>query len=412
MRGAGQRLHPSDHPRACGANPFSGLAVALIAGSSPRVRGKQERAGLAGVLVRIIPARAGQTEKTNRPAAQSPDHPRACGANVRVGSGMGEVAGSSPRVRGKLAVPCSAAAPCRIIPARAGQTRTTGTRTSTSPDHPRACGANHRQIGEFMAEPGSSPRVRGKLGVLGGECLAGRIIPARAGQTFGLSFRFRGLPDHPRACGANDMMVILSDYLIGSSPRVRGKPEALYTHVCAERIIPARAGQTRCCARQAAGWPDHPRACGANCAANPVEHAAHGSSPRVRGKPRRLLRLSCRFRIIPARAGQTRRGTSRSRTRPDHPRACGANGQHADAGHAVAGSSPRVRGKRRKGSQPHNVIRIIPARAGQTSPRWWAASYRTDHPRACGANRAATLDDMYLHGSSPRVRGKQDDIQK
>ena len=122
MRGAGQRLHPSDHPRACGANPFSGLAVALIAGSSPRVRGKQERAGLAGVLVRIIPARAGQTEKTNRPAAQSPDHPRACGANLPFHARQRLHAGSSPRVRGKPARPARAPPPVRIIPARAGQT--------------------------------------------------------------------------------------------------------------------------------------------------------------------------------------------------------------------------------------------------------------------------------------------------
>ena len=71
-----------------------------------------------------------------------------------------------------------------------------------------------------------------------------------------------------------------------------------------------------------------------------------GSSPRVRGKRRAVFGRSFRVRIIPARAGQTRFRSSFSNALPDHPRACGANFGVAAVKMAADGSSPRVRGKR------------------------------------------------------------------
>ena len=51
----------SDHPRACGANIATVIALGVAVGSSPRVRGKRPSGAARHAPRRIIPARAGQT---------------------------------------------------------------------------------------------------------------------------------------------------------------------------------------------------------------------------------------------------------------------------------------------------------------------------------------------------------------
>ena len=154
--------------------------------------------------------------------------------------------------------------------------------------------------------------------------------------------------------------------VFGSSPRVRGKPKALRATRSGLRIIPARAGQTRRYLGMRARATDHPRACGANCPPSGLVDSEVGSSPRVRGKQEGDFAAASPTRIIPARAGQTVSVLSFTPPRTDHPRACGANLSLKDMLARWAGSSPRVRGKRRRAGAHGVVRRIIPARAGQT----------------------------------------------
>ena len=193
-----------------------------------------------------------------------------------------------------------------------------------------------------------------------------RIIPARAGQTQPESYRRRSTPDHPRACGANPVIVTPFLNTAGSSPRVRGKQFGRRLGELPDRIIPARAGQT---ASSGSGLPaasDHPRACGASPGPWSSDDMRGGSSPRVRGKRWRRSGFPRRVRIIPARARQTADGSKTGGGFADHPRACGANQAHQRAEFASAGSSPRVRGKRTAGTVHGPSSGIIPARAGQT----------------------------------------------
>ena len=132
---------------------------------------------------RIIPARAGQTRASRSPPARHTDHPRACGANVSAGYGDVPPIGSSPRVRGKPRRDDGGNHAIRIIPARAGQTVYHVRPSISASDHPRACGANHDTMQSVSTSSGSSPRVRGKLGVPCVVYFTFRIIPARAGQT-------------------------------------------------------------------------------------------------------------------------------------------------------------------------------------------------------------------------------------
>ena len=358
----------ADHPRACGANFRPVSRGCSRFGSSPRVRGKRMNERKCKSALRIIPARAGQTVALLSAANAPPDHPRACGANGSLYDTVKRMAGSSPRVRGKRRFCTSMSAPNRIIPARAGQTPWSCPGRTGWSDHPRACGANGWLPVEDRHNAGSSPRVRGKLRPLPRVRGGVRIIPARAGQTARCCWITTCSPDHPRACGANMDLTIANAYRPGSSPRVRGKRETGREKTRRNRIIPARAGQTRWCPPWRSLYPDHPRACGAN-GWLPIEDRYNtGSSPRVRGKREALHEHPARFRIIPARAGHTGLVSSSSVWRTDHPRACGANSGVFTLSANISGSSPRVRGKRVELWLFRIHRRIIPARAGQTRP--------------------------------------------
>ena len=274
-------------------------------------------------------------------------------------------------------------------------------------DHPRACGANISLITGMSIRNGSSPRVRGKLQRVVEYVGDGRIIPARAGQTSKVSARHSARSDHPRACGANTSSSRLDLLECGSSPRVRGKRADLRPATAATRIIPARAGQTSRRPWHGIRRLDHPRACGANSLALANAASLDGSSPRVRGKLIGGIDVVRLIRIIPARAGQTRSVRPSGSAAADHPRACGANPTGSRSPVSRSGSSPRVRGKRRPHREWAAAVRIIPARAGQTLVLLSAMIVSPDHPRACGANWPGVRFSRSPPGSSPRVRGKQ-----
>ena len=132
---------------------------------------------------RIIPAHAGQTFRRSASCTRWPDHPRACGANACATSSDISRSGSSPRMRGKLELRKQPDGRVRIIPAHAGQTPTSPSEAPATSDHPRACGANAFSSLNFCHPDGSSPRMRGKLDALHVLLEPLRIIPAHAGQT-------------------------------------------------------------------------------------------------------------------------------------------------------------------------------------------------------------------------------------
>ena len=221
-------------------------------------------------------------------------------------------------------------------------------------DHPRVCGANGHVLRGDASELGSSPRVRSKPISFARNTSRLRIIPACAGQTCnGFEWSTR-CADHPRVCGANLAMISECGDTSGSSPRVRGKHRRRYGILPGNRIIPACAGQTESRIRTSTTSTDHPRVCGAN--AGPVG--------RIQGK----------IRIIPACAGQTAYNLSLSTRHADHPRVCGSNTVGSSHITPPSGSSPRVRGKLRRIHHEGPRGRIIPACAGQTNHSKWSGS--------------------------------------
>ena len=156
---------------------------------------------------------------------------------------------------------------CWIIPARAGPTTRCITVLILRTDHPRSCGANGVVAPSPYMASGSSPLVRGQPASRARCRGARRIIPARAGPTQPFILFHFFVPDHPRSCGANELILVPHTSRAGSSPLVRG-----------QRSSPQWRAPVR---------SDHPRSCGANNQYNNNEPFS--------------------FRIIPARAGPTSR---------------------------------------------------------------------------------------------------------
>ena len=153
----------------------------------------------------------------------------------------------------------------------------------------------------------------------------------------------------------------------GSSPRMRGAPRRELVEPVCLRIIPADAGSTLLFG-QSDGWAeDHPRGCGEHLTAGVVGVVFSGSSPRMRG----ARDLPWAFRwwpgIIPADAGSTPCWAARSRPCTDHPRGCGEHRKYPELTALVSGSSPRMRGAPMGHQKEKPTGGIIPADARSTS---------------------------------------------
>ena len=232
-------------------------------------------------------------------------HPRSRGEHDARGHGIEDVAGSSPLARGTPASRRRWKPAFRFIPARAGNTRPCSPTTSPPPVHPRSRGEHAALGGRRTAAAGSSPLARGTLREIQERHAEGRFIPARAGNTApGPSLPACG-PVHPRSRGEHRAMPGLAYRLDGSSPLARGTPvHALPAHGW-DRFIPARAGNTRRCARARPRGSVHPRSRGEHDSGTPDHRAPRGSSPLARGTHAITTADILSVRFIPARAGNT-----------------------------------------------------------------------------------------------------------
>ena len=234
---------------------------------------------------------------------------------------------------------------------------------------------------------GSSPRVRGTRGDEGLHELVGGIIPACAGNTGRRVPAVRGGRDHPRVCGEHFGVSGVPYCAMGSSPRVRGTLGLEVRDGPVLGIIPACAGNTRAKGRSGRSIWDHPRVCGEHRPAHPVLSSASGSSPRVRGTRLPVRSGQQDLGIIPACAGNTRGAWGSPPRCRDHPRVCGEHAMEKGQITADEGSSPRVRGTPSACCLYSGDVGITPACAGNTRFRELHPRPRRDHPRVCGEHR-------------------------
>ena len=334
------------HSRRCGADAKLRAGAHQDMGSSPQVRGRLGEVVLEQASDRLIPAGAGKTDPRCCHSRGPWAHPRRCGADGTSSEPRSSSRGSSPQVRGRHPPRQGRQRPVRLIPAGAGQTGHGHQPARPSSAHPRRCGADLAAWMPSGAFAGSSPQVRGRLRPVARGRHDGGLIPAGAGQTDGEGRCDDRHGAHPRRCGADSSVMVLSCLLLGSSPQVRGR---LPLH----RICLAR-------------WWAHPRRCVADCATNHIGRRRHGSSPQVRGRLSQVPYQVLASRLIPAGAGQTPAPTSAATARWAHPRRCGADKVMSSAMRALVGSSPQVRGRPTLSWVMGASLGLIPAGAGQT----------------------------------------------
>ena len=208
------------------------------------MRGTGYRCGPGSTSVRFIPARAGNSSCCRSAIWANSVHPRACGEQFRSCMVLVRSYGSSPRVRGTATILTGGGFLYRFIPARAGNSLVSFFMLRALTVHPRACGEQGTLKMPMAMPSGSSPRVRGTVALGHEHAVAGRFIPARAGNRVIGSSAGGVTAVHPRACGEQCCRGLPRQGDRGSSPRVRGTGSPRRRGACSRRFIPARAGNS------------------------------------------------------------------------------------------------------------------------------------------------------------------------
>ena len=91
-----------DHPRLCGEKLYDADDISNYYGSPPPMRGKAANVPVTCPTLRITPAYAGKSFRTNANNDGFEDHPRLCGEKALNGFLLTYLLGSPPPMRGKV----------------------------------------------------------------------------------------------------------------------------------------------------------------------------------------------------------------------------------------------------------------------------------------------------------------------
>ena len=159
------------------------LPISSQFGSSPLARGTLSHLFGDVGFGRLIPARAGNTVRRSDVQPPRSAHPRSRGEHSTRTAATGSTNGSSPLARGTLNITTFKPLNPRLIPARAGNTRLHLLDKAIYTAHPRSRGEHSPGRGVFGFLGGSSPLARGTRKDSVELRSAARLIPARAGNT-------------------------------------------------------------------------------------------------------------------------------------------------------------------------------------------------------------------------------------
>ena len=171
-----------DHPRTCGEKPNRLLAVSLMAGSPPHMRGKGRKLRTHLPPEGITPAHAGKSGGDDFLSGLFGDHPRTCGEKICMQLIMGCCTGSPPHMRGKGDFTPFRPVETGITPAHAGKSVMGCFGAPLTGDHPRTCGEKQTHTPNGCICTGSPPHMRGKDGFTLKRLFIPGITPAHAGK--------------------------------------------------------------------------------------------------------------------------------------------------------------------------------------------------------------------------------------
>ena len=258
-------------------------------GSSPQTRGMRDDLHLQAVLLRFIPACAGNACASAGGCRRTPVHPRICGEHLAQRDGMDTAYGSSPHTRGTQRRRHKLPRAGRFIPAYAGNAQCSVFRSIEGAVHPRIRGERSSNNNNFFNGDGSSPHTRGTRGAAGEEPGQPRFIPAYAGNAAGRESRACPRTVHPRIRGERMFSMSISCTTSGSSPHTRGTRVARAGTLGGTRFIPAYAGNAGLSSLRPAFPPVHPRIRGERTPNASDSRFVVGSSPHTRGTHKRRI---------------------------------------------------------------------------------------------------------------------------
>ena len=195
-------LESGVYPRVCGGTESRRNLPGRPKGLSPRMRGNPIPARFRIMILRSIPAYAGEPGATAGMVAEPGVYPRVCGGTTIPPTKTGIDRGLSPRMRGnRIRLP-------------GGEF---GGRV-----YPRVCGGTTAICAGVSGVSGLSPRMRGNLNQPTGRLYRSGSIPAYAGEPFTRVDEGRIDKVYPRVCGGTPSPACPLFALSGLSPRMRG----------------------------------------------------------------------------------------------------------------------------------------------------------------------------------------------
>ncbi len=357
---------------------------AVTGGSPPLARGTPSDHGPVRVAGRLTPARAGNTHASPRRGVGRTAHPRSRGEHVELLRGAHRVSGSPPLARGTLALLGGDPGDGRLTPARAGNTPKGANTECRRTAHPRSRGEHRSPRCHPRLCSGSPPLARGTLHRPLADALGGRLTPARAGNTRWSGTRSCASTAHPRSRGEHCWTACWTGAKDGSPPLARGTLLGARTSGAGGRLTPARAGNTIWGQWRDRRTPAHPRSRGEHAPCSPLTGVNTGSPPLARGTRCGFWDGSATWRLTPARAGNTNRVPDGPPRRSAHPRSRGEHLGLIPMGEGGDGSPPLARGTLGLSGRRVVAQRLTPARAGNTPPESVTGLRRTAHPRSRG----------------------------
>ena len=270
----------------------------------PRVGGgNRNRPKRTAMLPGSIPAWAGQPMYPTRLPRLRRVYPRVGGATKAAGSLLSAVEGLS-RVGGATgSTDSTVSLAFGLSPRGRGN-------PAPIPHVPTLAGSIPAWAGQpavrevnFLAKR-SIPRGRGNLARQGFRQPPDGSIPAWAGQPTSTDTSGIMASVYPRVGGATQQGQTPLQRRMGLSPRGRGNPDSGELVVSFTRSIPAWAGQPLAIGAIVVGLAVYPRVGGATTFRQNSRHSSHGLSPRGRGNRRRYPPQLQVLRSIPAWAGQ------------------------------------------------------------------------------------------------------------
>ena len=231
--------------------------------------------------------------------------------------------------------------------------------------YPRVCGGTRDLRAPLPPCRGLSPRVRGNRRREQPGQVGDRSIPACAGEPNRSRFYQEDDRVYPRVCGGTPCCWIVRLSTTGLSPRVRGNHRHIPTRQRCPGSIPACAGEPLTGGGDIGGGRVYPRVCGGTVVCPAASGATGGLSPRVRGNPSTDAPWDQILRSIPACAGEPPDAPTSERAIIVYPRVCGGTPLAQRPAVRRAGLSPRVRGNLGNNFATTEAERSIPACAGE-----------------------------------------------